>query len=50
MKSIISNEDEMPLISLEYIINDYIKFHYNLSSTMLKSAISSYNLKVHEKM
>ena len=41
---IIPNEDEMPLIMLDYIICDYVRHHHQMSSTMLKSAISSFRL------
>ena len=50
MGKIIPKSDEWPLIMIDYIIGDYVRYHYKMSSTMLKSAISSFELQDNDEM
>ena len=44
LAAIIPNEDEMPLIMHDYVVSDYVRHYHQMSSTMLKSAISTFRL------
>jgi len=48
MGKILPKDDEWRLIMIDYIIGDYVRYNYNMSSTMLKSAISCFELQDNE--
>ena len=50
MRKCIDEDDDTYLMLIDVLTCDYVRYHYNLSSLELKSAISVYDLEEHKFM